>query len=566
MNWKNVLSLMQVDRKSGRLIRGRKLTKYRENKFFAYWAYWVALAIGLAVGVLVSLAYTSISAGDPNLQKPFQQGTLSLFLSLPTLVLIYSLVFTMMQQIQRSGVKFSVQVPYWLPITWQEHALASILANLLGFPLASIIFIGSAILIFSIVIGQILAAVLTVLAVCTAAFMASATTEVFRIVQMRFIGAVYKSTGRAAVWVRFVGSLLFFIVFYAGYFYVTSGAGAVTFIETIASAQSTVWFIPFVWLGMTLYSFTTPGLLLQGLAFLGLSLLFIAGLFFLAVLLNRRFGLYEPPAITVSRGIYTPKTGFLGKLGFSTVEAALFRKDFKAFTRRRELMTIFIVSIVLVLVPLMQSLSQTNGTVPPQLSVYLTAVTFLLPASVIAMSLGNFMIGEEGQAVWRIYSSPISAKNLMKSKYYFIIFFSLIVLAITGIFGFLMYHPSLRATIVASFETVFLVFALGAISLSNGIKGADFTEIPRPRMIRTSWSFINLAACLLAGIAMLAPFLPYVLSSALSAFIPVSIGWSALLDPFQALAVSAIIAIVLTVIFYRVALKNAKELIAKAEV
>jgi ABC-type transport system involved in multi-copper enzyme maturation permease subunit len=565
MNWKNVLSLMQVDRKSGRLIRGRKLTKYRENKFFAYWAYWVALAVGLAVGILACVVYNYASAADHALLELFQAGTLSLFLSLPTLVLIYSLVFTMMQQIQRSGVKSSSQVPYWLPITWQEHALASILANLLGFPLASIVFIGSAIIIFSIVIGQILAAVLTVLAVCAAAFMASATTEVFRIVQMRFIGAVYKSSGRAAVWVRFVGSLLFFILFYVGYFYVTSGAGAVTFIETVASAQSTVWFIPFVWLGMTLFYFTS-GLLLQGLAFLALSLCFIAGLFFLAVALNRRFGLYEPPAITVSRGVYLPRTGFLGKLGFSTVEAALIRKDFRAFTRRRELMTIFIAPIVMILVPLMQSLSQTNAAVPYQVSVYLAAITFLFPASVIVISLGSFIIGEEGQAVWRVYSSPVSAKNLVKSKYFFIIFFSLIVLAITGIFGFLVYHPSLRATIVASFETVFLGFTLGAISLSNGIKGADFTEIPRPRMIRLSWSLINLGVCLLAGTAMLAPFLPYVLSTALSAFIPISIGWSALLDPFQALVVSAIIAIILTVIFYRVALKNAKDLLAKAEV
>jgi hypothetical protein len=565
MNWKNVLRLMRVDRKSGRLIRGKKLTKYRENKFLAYWAYWVAVALSLTIGVLVGLGYNFASAADLNLKTLFQQTVLSFFLSLPTLVLIYSLVFTMLQQIQRSGVKFSSQVPYWLPITWQEHTLASILASLFGFPLASVVFVASAITVFSMFIGQVLAAVLTSLAICAAAFMASAITEIFRILQVRFIGAVYKSTGRAAVWVRFVGSIIFFIVFYVGYFYVTSGTGAITFIQTIASVQSAVWFIPFVWLGMTLFYFTT-GLLLYGLAFLALSLLFIAGLFFFATSLNRRFGLYEPPAITVSRGIYTPKIGFLGKLGFSTVEAALLRKDFRAFTRRRELMTIFIVPIVIILVPLMQSLSQTSGAVPPQISVFLTAVTFLFPASIMAMSLGNFIIGEEGQTVWRIYSSPVSAKNLVKSKFSFIIFFSLIIMAITGIFGFLIYHPSLRATIVASFETVFLVFSLGAISLSNGIRGADFTEIPRPRMIRPSWSFINLAACLLAGVAMLAPFLPYVLSSTLSALLPVSIGWSTLLGPFQALVVSAIIAIVLTVVFYRVALKNAKELLAKAEV
>jgi hypothetical protein len=559
MNWKNVLSLMQVDRKSGRLIRGRKLTKYRENRFFAYWAYWIALAVGLAVGVLVGFAYNSISAGDPNLQAPFQLGTLSLFLSLPTLVLIYSLVFTMMQQIQRSGVKSSSQVPYWLPITWQEHTLASILANLLGFPLASIVFIGSAIIIFSIVIGQILAAVLTLFAVCAAAFMASATTEVFRIVQMRFIGAVYKSSGRAAVWVRFVGSLLFFIVFYAGYFYVTSGAGAVTFIETVASAQSTVWFIPFVWLGMTLFYFTS-GLLLQGLAFLALSLCFIAGLFFLAVALNRRFGLYEPPAITVSRGVYAPKTGFLGRIGFSTVEAALLRKDFRAFTRRRELMTVFIVPIIVIMVPVMQSLSLANEPVPPPLILFMKATIFLLPAFILVMSLGNFMIGEEGQAVWRIYSSPISPKNLVKSKYFFIVIFSLLVLPITSFVGILIYHPSLRATIVAFVEPVFLVFALGSISLSNGIKGADFTEVPRPRMIRVKWAIISLIACPLAAIAVLAPFVPYVLS------IIVPNLFVAFIDPYLATVVSGVIAAVITAIFYRVALENAKELLLKAEV
>jgi hypothetical protein len=38
------------------------------------------------------------------------------------------------------------------------------------------------------------------------------------------------------------------------------------------------------------------------------------------------------------------------------------------------------------------------------------------------------------------------------------------------------------------------------------------------------------------------------------------------LDPLLALVVSGIIAIILTVIFYRIALKNASELLAKAEI
>jgi hypothetical protein len=469
----------------------------------------------------------------------------------------------MMQQIQRSGVKTSSQVPYWLPITWQEHTLASILASLLGFPLASVVFITSAITILSVFVGHSLPALMASLAVFAAAFMASTITEVLRILQVRFIGAVYKSSGRAAVWVRFIGSLLFFLIFYIIYFYVTSG-GALTLIQTIASAQTIAWFIPFVWLGMTLYSFTSS-LLLQGFIFLGSSILFVASLFLLATLLNRRFGLYEQPAITISRGVYAPRTGFLGKLGFSTAEASLIRKDLRAFTRRRELMTIFIIPIVVILLPLMQSFGQTNAAVPAQASVIMLAMSFLFPASIMAISLGSFMIGEEGQAVWRIYASPISGKTLVKSKYFFIFVFSIIVLAITGIFGFMAYSPSLRATIIAYCEGVFLVIALGAISLSNGIKGADFTEIPRPRMIHLSWSLINFVSCLLAGLAILAPFIPYVLSSTLSEIIPaLTIG--TLVDPLLAVVVSAFIAAILTVIFYRIALKNAREMLKKAEI
>jgi len=559
MNWKNVAHLIRVDMKSGRLIRGRRLTRYTESKLFKYLLYGGALTVGLVVGVLAGLFYGAISVVDPQLQTLFQQGLLNLFLSLPTMVLIYSLVFTMMQQIQRSGVKFSVQAPYWLPITWEEHTLASIMANLLGFPLISIVFIGSAIISVSIFMEQVAYSVSTFLALLASAFMASAITEIFRILQVRFIGAVYKSTGRAAVWVRFVGSLLFFLVFYIIYFSITSGVGAVAFVQTVASAQSAVWFVPFVWLGMTLYSLMN-GLLMHAFIFLSLSLSFILSLFYAAVILNRRFGFYEPPAITVSRGVYAPRTGLLGRLGFSTVEAALIRKDLKSFTRRRELMFIFVVPIVTILVPLMQSLGATGQPAPTQASLYLFALVFLMPSTIMSVSLGNLMIGEEGGAIWRIYSSPISAESLVKSKYFFIVFFSALVTAVTGIVGVAVFQPSVRAIIVGLVESLLLVFALGALSLANGVRGADFTELPRPRMIRTEWALINLVACFLVALLILVPLIPY----AFTRLVPFG-AQQPVLDPYQGVVVSAVIAVVTAFVAYKMALKNARELLAKAE-
>jgi len=564
MNWKNVAHLIRVDMKSGRLIRGQRLTKFRESRLFTYVLYGGAFALGLAVGAIAGVIYSTVSViTDPQLMTLFHEGLLNLFLSLPTLVLIYSLVFTMMQQIQRSGVKFSVQAPYWLPITWEEHTLASILTNLLGFLLVSIVFIGSAIIVLSIFMGQVAYAVLTFFALLLSAFMASAITEISRILQVRFIGAVYKSSGRAAVWVRFVGSLLFFIVFYIVYFSVTSGIGAVAFVQTVASAQSAAWFIPFVWLGMTLHSFIN-GLLLQALTFLTLSFLFILSLFYVAVILNRRFGLYEPPAITVSRGVYAPRTGFLGKLGFSTVEAALIRKDLKAFTRRRELMYIFVVPIVIIIMPLMQSLGAMGRQVPTEASPFLFALVFLMPSTVIAMGIGNMILGEEGGAMWRIYSAPISARSLVKSKYSFIILFSILVTIVTGIVGILVFHPSLRAMLVALIESLLLIFAIGAVSLANGIKGADFTELPRPRMIRVEWSIINLIACFLLASSILAPIIVYVSTSIITQIIPF-VSMKPMIDLYQAVTISAVIAVVITFVAYKLALKNARELLAKAE-
>jgi hypothetical protein len=564
MNWKNVLSLMQVDRKSGRLIRGRKLTRYHENRFFAYWPYWTALAVGLATGFLVGYGYISIAASDASAVSGFKEGAVSVFFSLPTLVLVYSFVFTLLQQIQRSGVRAQAQVPYWLPVTWEEHTLASILASLSGFPLASVVFIATALLVFSPFIGLVIPAVATSLAVCGAAFMASATTEVFRILQVRFTGAVYKSTGRAAVWVRFAGSLLIFAVFYIVYFYVIYGSGLVTFVQSVATIQTSAWFVPFVWLGLTLFYSFAGGEVLIGIAFLTISILFIIGLFFLATSLNRRFGLYEPPAITVSRGVYVPKTGMLGRLGFSTTEAGLIRKDLKAFTRRRELISTFIIPIIFIIVPFFQTFGSTNA--PAEVgTLFLAGYSFLFPAAVMTMTLGNFIIGEEGQSVWRIYASPISPRSLVKSKYFFIVLFSLIVFAISGVIGSIIYHPSLRTIIVGSFEGVFLVFALGALSLSNGIGGADFTETPRPRMIRQSTGIISLIECSAAAIGILAPFVPYLLFTALSMFMP-EFSLPLYLDPYVATVISGVIAAVLAVIFYRVSLNKAEELLRKAEI
>jgi hypothetical protein len=543
MNWKTIRHLISVDRKSGRLLRGRNLIRYnvKRNAFYNYLFYAIAIAAGLAIGFFAGYLY-SLFSEDASLLGLVDQYYPSFLIGLPTIVFIFSLVFTMLQQIQRSGVRFARQVPYWLPVTWEEHTLASIFAELLGFPLLTIAMISSAVLVFSLYVGQILLTVGSILAMLGSAFIASATMEIFRVLQVRLVGSVYKSTGRAAVWVRFASSLIFFIVFYV-------------ILQSVASAQNVVWFVPFVWLGLTLSSLTLS-FWLQGIIFLVASILFLVGLYLLATNLNKRYGLYEPPAIKISSGIYAPKTGFLGKLGFPSVQAALFRKDLKAFTRRRELMFTFIVPIISIIIPVMTSLNSSSSQAP---TIFWFVYMTLFPAAIMAMSMGSFMTGEEGQSVWMVYMSPVSARDFVRSKYAFTLLFTLIMLLITATVGFVVFQPSVRAAAVLLLESVFLAFAIGTVSLSNGIKGADFNEVPRPRMMRPEWGLINFLICAAASVAILLPFVPYV--------IPIFVGGSAnsFIDLYLATAISGVVAAVFTGVFYSVAVGNARELLSKAE-
>jgi len=142
--------------------------------------------------------------------------------------------------------------------------------------------------------------------------------------------------------------------------------------------------------------------------------------------------------------------------------------------------------------------------------------------------------------------------------------FSVIILIITGTAGILIYHPSIRILIVAFIEGLFLILALGSIGLTFGFKGADFTASRRARMIRQQWSLISLIVCFVAGVGILAPLLPYIINSFLQGFafsIPVNDT-----NLVISVVISGVIASIISIIFYKININSAAELIRKAEV
>jgi hypothetical protein len=350
----------------------------------------------------------------------------------------------------------------------------------------------------------------------------------------------------------------------------SSEIGYADFLLTVVDAQSSLFYVPFAWFGLMLSNFFgAASSTLLGTVYMFLSIIFIGALYALAVLLNKRFGLYEPPTIKTKSNIYTPKKGILTKLGFSPLEAAIIYKDLKTWTRRSELNIALIFPIFFIELALFMSFDamSDSAVVSPVSWLILTiSLIFLWPASMMAYMTGLGSIGQEGEAMWRIYASPISAKNFVRSKYFLSVFFGLIMLAITGVSGLIIYRPTLTVLSIAVLEAVFLIFALGAVSLNFGFRGADFAEFPKVRLFRPVWAIFGLVVCIFASFAILVPVAVLTgVSSAVSSDFGVIFYSSPSVNPFIATAVSGIIAAVITLLFYKLTLNDAKKFLRKAD-
>jgi small-conductance mechanosensitive channel len=183
----------------------------------------------------------------------------------------------------------------------------------------------------------------------------------------------------------------------------------------------------------------------------------------------------------------------------------------------------------------------------------------------MAVTLGSLIIGSEGSGVWYVYSSPISANSLVKAKSFFVAFFSLAITVVCLLIGVFLAFPSLEMVAIGVTEAVLLVFSLSMVSLSFGIKGADFTELPRPRMIRPMWSLIDGISCILLAFAIVSPVIPYGLKIF---FAETQISLTISLPElylYVALFLSGIIASAIAYVFHRKAVKNAEEFLLKEE-
>jgi hypothetical protein len=114
-------------------------------------------------------------------------------------------------------------------------------------------------------------------------------------------------------------------------------------------------------------------------------------------------------------------------------------------------------------------------------------------------------------------------------------------------------------------ESILLIFALGAVSLGAGIRGADFIEIPRPKMVRPLTALVTMLVSFILALVILAPYALYAFTlrdTPISIPVPIPLPK---IDLHIALTISTVTAVIITYVFYRIALKNAQDFLIKAE-
>ncbi len=560
MNGRNVLRLTGVYAKSTRLITKRNFRMFREKWWGPYLIYGAAVVLGVLIGIGVGSLYQAVP--DEAIRQTLVQAEVSFFVSLPTLCILYSLMLTMMFQIQKSGVKASVQPVYWFPVTWEEHTAASAMSSMLTGTLWITIFICSGVLAGSVMTGQLPLAILTTLCLFLCMALSGFTIEAFKAFQMGVSGAILKAAGKSAVWVRFFAMILLFTVVYVVYFGAMQSNMAVLF-KSVAEGQLAAWFVPYVWPGIALYAFSQGQWIMTAVFALG-SVIFGGILFVLASRLNARYGLSDTATIRVS-STYAPGTGLLGRIGLPAAESAIIRKDFKAFTRRSELMYIFIMPVVIIVATFMPLITGNGGRMSalgdggPFYFLYLT----LMPAPVMAMMLGISVVGSEGERMWLLKASPMLVESFVRAKFIFPAILATAISILCCAVACAIFSPTLRTAATGLIESLLLVYTIGIVALSCGIAGADFREVPRPRMIRTEWSLTGMVLSTVAGMLVLLPVMAYGGISFFSSLLPGMGSNGAYL--YVAWLLSGIIALAIWLVSYRASMGYARKLLGAAE-
>jgi hypothetical protein len=390
------------------------------------------------------------------------------------------------------------------PITAGEYVLASSASLSFSYSLYAAIGLGAA-LGLALQSGLLNAWVMTALMSLAAMLIGAFGIEALRAFTNRASSLLYKRGGRPVLVLRLVVLVAVFVFFQL----IFNPTIMLSLLGSIAGGVQGALYFPPVWPSLAVASFLQDNPLSASL-YVFLTFLF-GGLFFIACArLRQAYWAPVPVSVRLSKATYAPRVGFLGRLGLNPVETAIVRKDFRSLSRRREMARFLAIPILIVASMLIPSLmsSERPASSPGVLS---WVLPLIFGVTIFALFTSMISVGQEGSAVWNLYSSPLSPREFVRAKVTANVVLSLPVAVAFWLGITLLGHVSFKSSLAILLILITLILAESFVGFALGVKYPDFSETIRSRFIRLTGMLTGmLLGMTIVGI-ILAPYGMYVL-------------------------------------------------------
>jgi hypothetical protein len=424
---------------------------------------------------------------------------------LPVFLMFLIMISGLLWELSYSFNFTSTDMINHLPITAAEYVLASSASLAFSYSIYVAVGMGAA-LGLALQSELINAWIITVLMSLVSVLIGAFGLEALRAFTNRASSLLYKRSGRAVMMLRLVVLIVVFVFFQL----IFNPTIMLSLLGSIAGSVQGASYFPLVWPSLAVASFIEDNLLFASLyAFLTFLL---CGFFFLAcVRLRQAYWMPMPVSVKLSTATYAPSAGFLSRLGLNPTESAIVRKDFRSLSRRREMARFLAIPILVVASLLIPSLVSTSQSPASSLGILFWFFPLIFGVTFFALFTSMISVGQEGSAVWNLYSSPLLPKELVKAKVTANIILSLPI-AITFWLGItLLGHTSFKSSLAILLVLAALILAESFVGLALGAKYPDFSETIRSRFIRLTGMLTGMLLGATVAGAILAPYGLYVL-------------------------------------------------------
>ena len=267
------------------------------------------------------------------------QALSSMPLILLALVMTYGVVFELGRE--RGSVIHAVN---WLPITPSEYVMASTISIILYIMPFFSAYLGG---VFgaSISVGLTIIGVVSILLSILSMMMGGFLIEILKTLLGRMSSSLYRSRGRTVIIIRLILTTFLILLFML----ITNPGFLSSLLDMLTGTIENLWMIPIFWPSLAVMEASDN--LIRSATYSSSSLLFTWIMFKVGVILRARYWSPSEPSLKLGRREYHPRKNILVRLGFSSKESAIVRKDVRMFFRRRETASLLALPIILTVIP-----------------------------------------------------------------------------------------------------------------------------------------------------------------------------------------------------------------------